>query len=155
MSTSFWSSLTEKIIQLFEDKELQKIQETEETEEPDNLYRACGTGNVEMVNRCIESIENEEYPDNYINNGLVLACETGYITVVDRLLQNKRVNPSFNYNSAVYEACQHNHILIVDLLLQDKRVDPYTVYTFTKKYCYKSIVDRLQQEIQNRENVNQ
>ncbi len=137
-----------EIIQLFED---QKIQETTET---DNcpFAIACETGNVEIINRCIE---NEEYTDNYLNIGLVLACEIGYITVVDRLLQDKRVNPSFNYNSALFEACQHGHIAIVDLLLQDKRVDPNSIYRFKKNNNQTKIINRLQQEIKNRGKVKQ
>jgi ankyrin repeat protein len=86
---------------------------------------------------------------------LVLACEIGYITVVDRLLQDKRVNPSFNYNSALFEACQHGHIAIVDLLLQDKRVDPNSIYRFKKNNNQTKIINRLQQEIKNRGKVKQ
>ena len=122
MSNKFWSSLTEEIIQLFEDREIiETTEKNHERKQTFKFYKACKTGNVELVN---SYLENGYDPCEYSNSAIRIANEKGCIAVVDRLLQ-------------------------------DKRVDPYTVYTFTKKYCYKSIVDRLQQEIQNRENVNQ
>ena len=138
MSTIFWKSLTGEISQLFEEQKIQEIQETEESdnEESDNLYRACGTGNVEMVNRCIE---NGIDPSSYNNAAIRIACEGGYIDmseedyidVINRLLQDKRVDPSAESNSAIKNAIKYGKISVVDLLLQDKRVQQklkYEVY---------------------------
>jgi hypothetical protein len=167
MSNNFWSSLTVEINQLFEKQEDQTIQKTEETTESYKLYSACKTGNVEMINKCIENVndpcEYNTYDYDYRKYAFINACEKGFITVVDRLLQNKWGGSLFNYNVALYRACLYNHIAIVDLLLQDKRIDPYSVLKFTKIYSYENVVvklqqeiiDRLQQEIQNREKSNQ
>jgi hypothetical protein len=115
MSTSFWKSLTGEISHLFEDQEIQKIQETE----LDNLYRACGTGNVEMVNRCIE---NGIDPSVYCNYAIRLASAKGYIDVINILLHDGRINPSAESNLALKNAVRYGHLSVVDLLLQDKRI---------------------------------
>jgi ankyrin repeat protein len=167
MSNKFWNSLTGEISQLFEkqeDQTIQKTEETEETTESYKLYSACKTGNEEMINKYIEN-ENDpceyntnEYDNEYDfnNSAFIIACKKGFIAVVDRLLQNKWVDPLFNYNTALYRACLYGHIAIVDLLLQDKRINPPTkIYDFYIRNYHKSIIDRLQQEIQNREKVNQ
>ena len=42
--------------------------------------------------------------------------------VVRLLLQNARVGPSANDNSAIKRACENGHVEVVLLLLQDERV---------------------------------
>jgi ankyrin repeat protein len=166
MSNNFWNSLTVEINQLFEKQEDQTIQKTEEIEETTESYKchtasesykfytACNTGNVELVNTYLE---NGHDPCEYSNSAIRIACETGCISVVDRLLQDKRINTSNIVNSALYKACKNGHIELVDLLLQyntqmnlSNKID-----YFSKTHYQKSIVDRLQQEIQNREKSNQ
>jgi hypothetical protein len=43
--------------------------------------------------------------------------------VVERLLQDKRVDPSANGNNAVRRAAAMGHLAVVDRLLEDDRVD--------------------------------
>jgi heme oxygenase len=47
-----------------------------------------------------------------------------HLGVVERLLQDKRVDPSADENYAVAWAAQNGHLAVVERLLQDKRVDP-------------------------------
>ena len=42
--------------------------------------------------------------------------------MVDRLLQDVRVDPSVNNNGAIYDAFEHYHLPVVDRLLLDQRV---------------------------------
>jgi hypothetical protein len=53
-----------------------------------------------------------------------LAARHGHNAVVERLLQDKRVDPSANNNNAVRLAACFGHLAVVERLLQDKRVDP-------------------------------
>jgi hypothetical protein len=53
-----------------------------------------------------------------------VASQSGHLVVVDRLLQNKRVDPAANNNCAIRMASQKGHFAVVNRLLQDKRVDP-------------------------------
>jgi ankyrin repeat protein len=154
MSNKFWSSLTEEIIQLFEDREIiETTEKNHERKQTFKFYKACKTGNVELVN---SYLENGYDPCEYSNSAIRIANEKGCIAVVDRLLQDKRINTSNIVNTALYRACNYGHIAIVDLLLQNKLVNiSNEIFDFFKINYHKSIVDRLQQEIQHREKVNQ
>jgi ankyrin repeat protein len=48
----------------------------------------------------------------------------GHIAVVERLLQDERVDPSADHNCAILLAAQNGHLAVVERLLQDVRVDP-------------------------------
>jgi hypothetical protein len=52
------------------------------------------------------------------------AAHNGYNAIVERLLQDKRVDPSARDNQSILMAAHNGHIAIVESLLQDKRVDP-------------------------------
>jgi hypothetical protein len=49
--------------------------------------------------------------------------QNGHLAVVERLLQDERVDPSADDNYAVRWAAQNGHLAVVDRLLEDDRVD--------------------------------
>jgi hypothetical protein len=51
------------------------------------------------------------------------AAQNGHVAVVERLLQDTRVDPSADDNYAVREAAANGHLAVVDRLLEDYRVD--------------------------------
>ena len=53
-----------------------------------------------------------------------MASENGHLHIVDRLLQDSRVDPSDRNNCAIGWASLKGHLHIVERLLQDPRVDP-------------------------------
>jgi ankyrin repeat protein len=58
---------------------------------------------------------------------LRLAAEKGHLDVVERLLNDNRVNPVDDGNFAIIWAADKGHLDVVERLLKDKRVDPSTV----------------------------
>lgn len=58
------------------------------------------------------------------------ASQNGNITVVNRLLDDHRVDPSADDNYAIAVASQAGHIAVVNRLLDDTRVDPSTDNNF-------------------------
>ena len=52
------------------------------------------------------------------------ACEYNQVEVVKLLLQDPRVDPSYQNNYAIILASENGHVEVVKLLLQDPRVDP-------------------------------
>lgn len=54
----------------------------------------------------------------------IRASQNGNITVVNRLLDDRRVDPSADDNYAIAVASQAGHIAVVNRLLDDARVDP-------------------------------
>ena len=50
------------------------------------------------------------------------ASQNGYIAVVERLLQDRRVDPSAYNNEAIHLASKFGHVAIANRLLQDPRV---------------------------------
>lgn len=55
---------------------------------------------------------------------IIRASKNGKIKVVNRLLQDERVDPSAQDNQALLEASSKGHVDVVDRLLRDDRVDP-------------------------------
>jgi hypothetical protein len=53
-----------------------------------------------------------------------MASENGHLAVVERLLQDPRVDPSALDNGAIQMASYGGHLAVVERLLQDPRVDP-------------------------------
>jgi hypothetical protein len=151
MSKIFWNSLTAEIIKLFSKAEepLEETKSLEKEKMEDTFYEGCKTGNLEMVNTCIAyGID----PSGYTNVAFRIAVYKGYISVVDRLLQDKRVDPRVNDYSALYSASQEGHLEILDLLFQDKRFTPthamkkYAILLVTNgidPYCNTNIAFRI------------
>ncbi len=57
------------------------------------------------------------------NQAICEASVEGHLDVVERLLQDPRVDPSANNNQAFCEASAEGHLDAVERLLQDPRVD--------------------------------
>lgn len=55
---------------------------------------------------------------------LVLACRAGMHALVNRLLQDRRVDPSADNQAAVRAAAEQGDLVALELLLSDARVDP-------------------------------
>jgi hypothetical protein len=51
------------------------------------------------------------------------AARNGHLAIVERLLQDDRVDPSAEDNYAVRMAAENGHLAVVDRLLEDDRVD--------------------------------
>jgi hypothetical protein len=79
-----------------------------------------------------------------------LAAENGHLAVVERLLQDKRVDPSADDNYAVRWAAQNGHLAVVERLLQDKRVDPSADDNYAVRLAaengHLAVVERLLQD---------
>jgi hypothetical protein len=84
------------------------------------------------------------------NQELINAVKNGNIVVVERLLQDKRVDPSGGNNWAIQRASCLGHLEIVNLLLQDERVDPSDNQNWAIQYAshngYPAVVERLLQD---------
>jgi len=52
------------------------------------------------------------------------ASTQGHMSIVNRLLQDERMDPSAQKNWPIQWASRHGHLSIVDHLLRDRRVDP-------------------------------
>jgi len=53
-----------------------------------------------------------------------IACRTGFVELVDLLLQMDLFDPSTNDNFALYWACYHTNVDVIHRLLQDPRINP-------------------------------
>eukprot|EP01118_Nematostelium_gracile_P020086 TRINITY_DN9630_c0_g1_i1.p1 TRINITY_DN9630_c0_g1~~TRINITY_DN9630_c0_g1_i1.p1 ORF type:complete len:334 (-),score=60.36 TRINITY_DN9630_c0_g1_i1:5-1006(-) len=89
------------------------------SEGPFAFKQACYYGNMELLNLMLENgnIGSKE-------EGLVMACAYGHEKLVDRLLEDKTIDPAFNNNQAIIIACQNGQDKVVKRLLEDDRVDP-------------------------------
>lgn len=85
-----------------------------------------------------------EDPRVNLINSLTIASENGQLNVVNRLLEDSRVNPTFENNEAIINASENGHINVVNRLLEDPRVD-WNDETFP---------DRLKLIINNKRNEN-
>jgi hypothetical protein len=76
-----------------------------------------------------------------------MAAANGHLAVVERLLQDKRVDPSADDNYAVRLAAQRGHLAVVERLLQDERVDPSADDNYAVRWAaqngHLAVVDRL------------
>jgi hypothetical protein len=71
----------------------------------------------------------------------------GHLAVLERLLQDERVDPSASNNFAIQWAAQFGHLAVVKRLLQDERVDPSAddngAVRGAAQYGHLAVVDRL------------
>jgi hypothetical protein len=72
------------------------------------------------------------------------------VVVVERLLQDERVDPSASNNEATRAASREGHVVVVERLLQDERVDPSAQDNdaIRSAVCkgYSAVVERLLQD---------
>jgi hypothetical protein len=78
------------------------------------------------------------------------AARKGHLAVIERLLQDERVDPSADNNYAVRLAAENGQLAIVDRLLQDQRVDPSADNNYAVRLAaengHLAVVDRLLQD---------
>jgi hypothetical protein len=78
------------------------------------------------------------------------ATREGDFVVIERLLQDERVDPSFEYNRAIKRAACYGHLAVVDRLLQDARVDPSANHNYAVRMAvfhgHLAVVERLLQD---------
>ena len=84
-------------------------------------HNVMKTGDVEIID---ELIKRGFYPSDHYNLAIIWASDYNHLNVVNRLLQDSRVNPSDQNNMALIMASGHGYLDIVNRLLQDSRVDP-------------------------------
>lgn len=83
------------------------------------LAEASRVGNVDVVNELLD--RNLSFQDDGAF-AVELASLNGHESVLDRLLQDKRIDPTFNRNTPLWLAVERGHLHIVKRLLQDERV---------------------------------
>ena len=112
------------------------------TENP--ILLASLIGDVEIIDELI----NRGYdPSKYNNYAINNASRFGHLSVVYRLLQDERVNPT---DETIYWPSNYGYLPIVELLLQDGRADPSAANNRAIKrashHGHLAIVERLLQD---------
>ena len=98
------------------------------------------------------------YSRREINIIFEMLCEYGYVNIVERLLEDKRVDPSANDNYAIQLASSNGYLQVVERLLEDKRVEPsaddnYAIkLAFLHRHLY--VVERLLEDERVRNTIN-
>lgn len=64
------------------------------------------------------------YTQFELNKIALNLLETGYSDAVLEMLDDKRIDPSFEYNTLIKKAAARGNLAVVDKLLNDSRVDP-------------------------------
>jgi hypothetical protein len=91
----------------------------------------------------------EEHIDYAYNNNKAIcwAAADGRLEIVNKLLQDPRVDPGARNNLAIEFAADYGHLAVVNRLLQDPRVDPGRHYSATIRWAslhgHLAIVNRL------------
>ena len=84
---------------------------------------------------------------NKCNKAIGIASENGSLSVVEKLLMDPRVNPSYRRNDAIIMASEYGHLDVVDRLLKDPRVDPSDLQNeaigIASQNGHLSVVERL------------
>jgi len=95
----------------------------QEAEINNNLYYFLRRGNVDKVERLLQS---PLVGISGLYDALKIASEKGYLSIIEILIQLKHpiVDPSSNGNNAIRMASSYGHLSVVERLLQDPRVDP-------------------------------
>jgi hypothetical protein len=112
-----------------------------------DLYTASRDGHLSRVNQLLLQ---DEQVDTGFDVLIGVASNYGHLGVVDRLLQDERIDPAADDNKAIRMASRNGHLPVVDRLLQDARVDPAAqdnqAIRLASNYGYLSVVNRLLQD---------
>jgi hypothetical protein len=92
----------------------------------EDLYLESKQGLLEKVTLLLQ---NRNIPPFKLLNAFLSATINGHLAVVERLLQDPRVDPSAGNNGAIQNASANGHLEVVERLLQDPRVDPNILHT--------------------------
>ena len=130
---------------------------------PENvLYYASIYGDIDTVddllNRGVDpNIEVTDQDGNNTFSLFVWAIKTGNIKVIDRLLQDDRIDPSADDNSAIKWASTLGHLDVVNRLLQDSKVDPSASWNYSIMWAdvneHPDVVRRLLQDSRVRQSL--
>lgn len=93
------------------------------------FHCACACGDVEKVDAFLNA---GAQPSGY---ALVLAAQRGKIAVVKRLMQDARIDPSYNENEAVRAAVRFCERATFDIFANDSRVDVTAVLDASPVFC--------------------
>ncbi len=78
---------------------------------------------------------------------ITFACQRGLLNMVEKLLKDKRTDPSVNNDEAFQQACLNGHLSIVNRLLEHERVNPSSMLNYAIGYAssrgHLEIVKRL------------
>lgn len=89
-------------------------------------------------------------PSGSDNYAIQIACEEGYVGIVDLLLRDPRVDPNAGHHNPIFCAIKKGHIAVVRRLLQDPRLDPCRSNNYAIRcaveYNHVAIVDLLLQD---------
>lgn len=103
-------------------------------EKPDEFLQSMQNVSKQHIIRAAVQEENVEVVDELIRRGYDPSAELNYViveasgrgdlTIVNRLLEDPRVDPGAWNDLAIKIASNEGHLDVVDRLLQDERVDP-------------------------------
>lgn len=82
------------------------------------FHIAATHGNIDQVRLLVSRVSAEGE-----KNGFLSAAELGHVAVVNCILEQYRIDPSVDDNSAILVAAEHGHVDVVERLLRDARVD--------------------------------
>ncbi len=148
-----------KIMNLIRDKQQQIKQKTDE------FIRSLNDGyyHLDPITTAIYS-EKLDIIDELIKRGydpsadnnlpIQVASEQGYLNVIERLLQDPRVNPGDNGNMSIINAIYKGHLNVAKRLLRDQRINPNnktrvlgsTILGEAAKKGYLDLVDLILQD---------
>lgn len=94
------------------------------------FHCALSCGDVEKVDAFLNA--EGAKPTGY---ALVLAAERGHAAVVKRLMQDSRIDPSYNNNEAVRGAVRFRNRAVFDIFAEDSRVDVTAVLDASPVFC--------------------
>jgi ankyrin repeat protein len=98
---------------------LLKNERVKSSKESCPLTVAVINGNLDIVDMLL----NDSKIDPGKNESIILASQHNYLNILNRLLQDHRVDPSIRDNYSIEIAAQNGHLSIVERLLHDPRVD--------------------------------
>ena len=111
------------------------------------FIKAVRRGDATMVDLLILAGMDPAAEDD---RAIRVASENGHLPVVNRLLQDERVNPAASANYAIRVASKRGYLPVVEMLLQDARVDPATGDNWAIRAAFENnrlpVVERLLQD---------
>ena len=118
------------------------------------IAEASGLGDTEIVD---ELIKRGFDPTKDYNNAIVIASGHGHLAVVNRLLEDNRVNPGAQDNYAIIYASAAGKLSVANRLLHDERVKPNAQANLAIQWASKNrhiaVVNRLLQDVRVRESL--
>jgi ankyrin repeat protein len=86
------------------------------------LTVSASEGRLDMVDFLLKDPQDRFHPAFDNHQAIIESSRIGNYKVVERLLQDKNVDPTFTFNKAIKKSAEFGHKNIFELLLKDKRV---------------------------------